>query len=116
MATFPNLKTGAVAQYPLERSVRFQTQTVTFLDGSRQRYRLYGAGLRRWSIRLDLLDETELASLIAFVERQGSAAFAFADPVTGENVTMCVIAGDRFDIEVLDEMKAGAKLSIEEVR
>jgi len=115
MATFPNLKTGVAAQYPLDRSVRFQTQSVKFLDGSQQRYRIQGAGLRRWSISLDLLDEQELASLVAFVEQQGSAAFAFTDPVTGENIAKCVMAGDRFEAFLLDETRAGAKLSIEEI-
>ena len=115
MATFPNLKTGAVAQYPLERSVRFQTQSVKFLDGSQQRYRIYGAGLRRWSLSLDLLDEQELTSLVAFVEQQGSAAFTFTDPVTGENIARCVLAGDRVDAFLLDETRAGARLSIEEI-
>ncbi len=34
MATFPVLKTGAAAQYPLDRGVRFSTQAVRFMDGS----------------------------------------------------------------------------------
>ena len=73
MATFPVLKTGAVAQYPLERGVRFSTQAVRFMDGSRQRFRLYGPGLRRWTLKLDLLDEQELGAVISFVEQQTSA-------------------------------------------
>ena len=50
MATFPYLKTGAAAQYPLDFGVRFATQAVRFLDGSQQSFRLYGSGLRRWTL------------------------------------------------------------------
>ena len=83
MATFPILKTGAVAQYPLACGVRFSTQAVRFMDGSQQRFRLIGTGLRRWTMKLDLLDEQELGAVIAFVEQQGSAVFAFTDPADG---------------------------------
>jgi hypothetical protein len=116
MNPFPTLRTGAVAQYPLDRSVRFQTQSVRFLDGSRQRFRLYGSGLRRWTIRLELLDETELAAVTAFMERQGTSVFAFTDPVTGDSVASCVISGPRFEAGMSDELKAGATVEIEEVR
>ena len=72
MSAFPTLRTGAVAQYPLDLAVRFQTQSVKFMDGSQQRFRLYGSGLRRWKIRLDLLDEQELAAVAAFLEQPES--------------------------------------------
>jgi hypothetical protein len=81
--SFPVLKTGAVAQYPLARSVRFSTQAVRFLDGSQQKFRLYGSGLRRWTVKLDQLDETELSALIDFVDAQGGATFSFTDPGSG---------------------------------
>src|SRR5271166_1175125 len=97
MATFPILKTGAVAQYPLDRGVRFSTQAVRFLDGSRQRFRLIGTGLRRWTLKLALLDEEELGAVIAFVEEQTSATFAFTDPITGDNVAGCIVSGQQFD-------------------
>ena len=82
MASFPVLKTGAVAQYPLEYGVHFVTQSVRFMDGSQQRFRLHGTGLRRWTLKLDLLGEDELAAVMAFVEQQGSAPFAFTDPAS----------------------------------
>jgi phage-related protein len=115
MASFPTLRTGAVAQYPLDRSVQFQTQSVRFMDGSQQRFRLYGAGLRRWKIRLDLLDERELAAVAAFLERQGTAIFPFTDPVTGDQVASCVISGQSYEAGTADEMKANATVEIEEV-
>jgi hypothetical protein len=65
--TFPTLKTGAVAQYPLNRGLRFQTQAVRFMDGSLQRYRIYGTNLRQWVVKLALLDEQELGVLIVCV-------------------------------------------------
>jgi hypothetical protein len=115
MATFPMLKTGSVAQYPLGRSVRFSTQAVRFMDGSQQRFRLYGAGLRRWTLNLDQLDEQELAAVIAFVEQQGSAAFAFTDPVTGNNVPNCAISGEQFDATMNREMNGQTTVVIQEI-
>ena len=115
MSAFPNLRTGAVAQYPLDRAVRFQTQSVRFMDGSSQRFRLYGNGLRRWTIRLDLLDETELAAVSAFVEQQGTAVFPFTDPVTGDQVASCIVSGNRYSAGMADEMNASADVNIEEV-
>jgi hypothetical protein len=116
MATFPTLKTGAAAQYPLGWTARYATQAVQFLDGSSQRYRISGGGLRRWQISLDLLDESELGAVIAFVDGQGSDVFAFVDPVTGATVDTCVLSGDPFKASMTDEMHGRASLVIEEIR
>ena len=115
MATFPTLKTGAPAQYPLGRGVRYATQAVRFMDGSRQRYRLYGTGLRKWTLKLDLLDEQELSSVIAFVEQQGAAPFAFTDPATGAVASKCVIAGNQMDVTMTREMSGQTTVIIEEI-
>ena len=115
MATFPVLKTGAVAQYPLDFGVRFSTQSVRFMDGSQQKFRLYGTGLRRWTVRLDLLDEQELGAVIAFVEQQGSASFSFTDPLTAATAATCVIAGQQFDASMKTEMNGQATVVIEEI-
>ena len=115
MATFPILKTGAVAQYPLDRGVRFSTQAVRFMDGSQQKFRLIGAGLRRWTLKLDLLDEEELGAVIAFVEQQTSATFAFTDPVTGDNVPACIISGEQFDATLNRDMSGQTTVVIEEI-
>lgn len=115
MNAFPTLRTGAVAQYPLDRAVRFQTQAVRFMDGSRQRFRLYGNGLRRWKISLNLLDELELAAVASFMEQQGTAVFPFTDPVTGDAVASCIVSGQSFGAGAADEMKANAMVEIEEV-
>jgi len=115
MATFPVLKTGAVAQYPLDHGVRFSTQAVRFMDGSQQRFRLYGTGLRRWTVQLDLLDEQELGAVIAFVEAQGSAVFAFTDPVSGNTAANCVISGEQFAATMKNEMSGQTAVVIEEI-
>ena len=112
---FPTLKTGAAAQYPLDRGVRFATQAVRFMDGSQQRFRLYGAGLRRWTLKLDMLDEQELGAVIAFVEQQGSAPFAFTDPATGAIAATCVISGERLDVTMKSEMSGQTTVTIEEI-
>jgi hypothetical protein len=116
MATFPTLlKTGAVAQLPLARATRFVTQSVRFLDGSRQTWSV-SAGLRRWELRLDRLDEAELAAVMAFAEEIGTGSFSFTDPVTGETVANCVISGWLMATSLAGEMDGAATLGIEEVK
>jgi hypothetical protein len=113
MATFPTLKTGAVAQYPLPVSTRHSTQAVQFLDGSRQTFQLYPAPLRRWSVQLDGLDETELDLFISFVEGQGGTPFSFTDPVSGSVVANCMISGN--ETSVTRENSGQTQFVIEEV-
>lgn len=115
MATFPVLKTGAVAQYPLDCGVRYSTQAVRFMDGSQQKFRLIGVRLRRWTLKLDLLDEDELGAVIAFIEQQGSATFAFPDPLTGDNVATCMISGQQFDATMTRERDGQTTVVIEEI-
>ncbi len=112
---FPALKTAAVAQYPLERAVRFSTQAVRFLDGSRQQFRLYGTGLRRWAVKLDLLDEQELSAVIAFIDAQAGAVFAFTDPSSGTTAPRCMISGESAAAGMRGELNGQATVVIEEI-
>jgi len=115
MASFPTLKTGAVAQYPLQTGSRYASQAVQFLDGSRQSYRIQGPALRRWSIQLNGLGEGELADVIAFVEQQCLAPFPFTDPVSGQTASRCIIAGQKMDAVMKQEESGQATLIIEEI-
>jgi hypothetical protein len=94
--SFPPLKTGAVAQYPSDRQQNFSTQVFRFLDGSEQRFPAYGASLRRWVIRLDLLDESELTTLEQFFVSEGGRAqtFSFTDPFDGTVYPACSFGAD----------------------
>ncbi len=96
MLTFPQLRTGAAVQYPAYRSTQFLTQVLSFLDGSEQRYRLAPGPLHEWIVRLELLDDSELASLEAFVaDTQGAfGVFAFTDPKDGHAYPNCSLAED----------------------
>jgi hypothetical protein len=117
MATFPTvLKTGAIAQYPLNRTLSLSTQLVRFLDGSQQSYQLSGGGLRRWTLKLDLLDEAEVSAVIAFAEQIGTGTFSFTNPVTGESAAKCVIANGQVGTSLIDELHGRATLEIEEVK
>ena len=117
MATFPTLlKTGAIAQYPLNRVVSLSTLAVQFLDGSRQTYQLSGTGLRRWELKLDLLDETEVSAVIAFAEQIGTGTFSFTNPVTGETAAKCVIADEQLETSLINELHGMARLEIQEVK
>ena len=74
---------------------------VRFLDGSEQRFPAYGAQLRKWAIRLSLLDESELTNLEQFFESQGgrSGNFSFTDPWDGTVYPNCSFGGDSLALE-----------------
>jgi hypothetical protein len=116
--TFPSLRTGAVAQYPAERSLRFRNQTVCFLDGTEQRYRDSAGALHRWQIRFDRLDEREVTAMEDFfAECQGTyGSFSFIDPWDGEEYPNCSLDSDGFDFVTLSEMGASASLVVVENR
>lgn len=96
--SFPALRTGAVAQYPLVREVRYSSEVVRFLDGSEQAYRNQATSRRRWTIHLALLDDREVAALKEFFEQQKGAwgTFSFTDPWTGAVATTCSFENDTF--------------------
>ena len=118
MATFPVLRTGAVAQYPAVREERFQNQAVRFVDGSEQRYRDSAGALRRWEIALDLLDEEELRAVEAFFEEvQGAfGIFTFVDPWDAVEYPNCSLESDELEIVLGGEMRGGAVLVVTEGR
>lgn len=96
MATFPALKTGAVAQYPAARASQYRNQILRFVDGNEQRYRDSAGPLHRWIIRLDYLDSTEMASIEDFflTNRGSFESFAFTDPWDNTAYPNCSIVGD----------------------
>ena len=118
MATFPTLKTGAVAQYPATRSPRFQNQVLRFIDGADQRYRDSAGVLHQWEIRLDELDEGEMAAVEGFFsDNQGRCGnFAFTDPWDGQIYPNCSFAADELSLISLMEMRGRASLKVIENR
>jgi hypothetical protein len=118
MATFPQLKTGAVAQYPATKALRFQNQAVRFLDGTEQRYRDSAGPLHQWVINLDELDESEMAAFEQFFQdNQGRlGSFAFTDPWDGSQYANCSLAGDELDLSTLAEMSGKTSLTVIENR
>ena len=111
---FPTLKTGAVLQYPGKRMLQFSTDVVRFLDGTEQRYRDYGTVLHRWTIKLSLLDESELAAYDQFfLSNQGSfGRFSFTDPWDGIVYPNCSLAADTFAFQVTGEMRGATTVTI----
>jgi hypothetical protein len=118
MTIFPSLKTTAVAQYPATKLVQFKNQAIRFLDGTEQRYRDCASPLRRWEIRLDQLDEEEIAALEQFfaADQGVFARFAFTDPWDGEVYMSCSLGADEFDATSLAEMNHMTSLTIVENR
>jgi hypothetical protein len=116
--SFPTLKTGAVAQYPSDRTRQFSTTVLRFLDGSEQRFRGYGAPLRRWTIRLELLDEVELAVVGTFFEAQGGRAgtFSFADPWDGTVYPNCSFGSDALGLEFGAQSRGKTSVTVQENR
>ena len=118
MASFPALKTGAYAQYPSDRTRGFATSVYRFLDGSEQRFPGYSAPLRRWIIRLDLLDEEELVALEQFFVSQAGRAgtFAFTDPWNGTVCPSCSFDSDTGVFAFVETGRAAAVVTIRENR
>lgn len=118
MANFPALKTGAVAQYPSDRAREFSTLVQEFLDGSEQRSPQYSGPLRRWMIRLDLLDEAEMFRLEDFFVEQGGGAggFAFTDPWDGTEHPDCSFEGGAVELNFLGAGRGTLELVVRENR
>ena len=118
MASFPILKTGVVAQYPFGRTRQFSTNVCRFLDGSEQRFLVYGTQLRKWAIRLELLDESELAEIYSFfVAQSGRAnAFTFTDPWDGTVYPNCSFDSDSLSVEFGDKLLGRTAVTIRENR
>ena len=118
MSNFPTLKTGAVLQYPAQREVRFATEVLRFMDGSEQRFREYQVPLRRWMIRLDLLDQGELQAVREFFRTEAGAAdsFVFIDPWDGTTHGNCSLEGADIVQQLVDEMKGRTSVTVRQNR
>jgi len=118
MAVFPTLKTGAVAQYPASKSLRFKNHTLRFLDGTEQRYRDSAGVLHQWVISLGELDEREMAAVEQFfLDNQGPFnGFAFTDPWDGKAYSNCSILSDEVTLTSAAEMQCAVRLTIVENR
>ena len=116
--TFPTLRTSAFAQYPATRSIRFQNQVVQFVDGSAQRYRDSSGALRQWQIRLDLLDESEMATIDEFfTDNQGAfGSFAFTDPWDGHVYANCSFVNGDLALTSVAEMQGRTVLTVQQNR
>jgi hypothetical protein len=116
MSAFPKLKTGAVTQYPAGRVLEHATEVMRFVDGSEQRYRRRGAAVRRWEIRLDLLDESEIARLKEFfvLEQGRFGSFSFEDPWDGSVHADCSLENDELEIQLLGEARGRLSLVVRE--
>lgn len=118
MAAFPTLKTGAVAQYPSERTNRFSTVVYEFVDGREQRFPQFGTPLKRWMVRLELLDELELFRLEQFFIEQGGASghFSFVDPWDGTEHADCSFESDDLEVHFAGLGDGRATIAIKENR
>jgi hypothetical protein len=116
MSAFPALKTGAVAQYPASKVTTYATQVFHFLDGTDQRFRNYQQAMRRWVIRLELLDDTELAQVMELFESaQGrSGTFSFVDPWDGSVHPNCSFDADELDAMLASEARGRVSVVVRE--
>jgi phage-related protein len=118
VASFPLLKTGAVAQYGSDRTSRFSTQVYRFLDGREQRYPTFAGALHRWVVRLDLLDEAELTAMAdLFISAGGRAGtFSFTDPFDGKVYAACRFDAEEIALAFEDAGRGQNVMTITEVR
>lgn len=116
MSTFPRLKTGAVAQYPATRTAGYATQAFRFLDGTEQKFRQRGAAATRWVIKLDLLDDTEMAQVCAFFQSQQGrfGTFTFVDPWDASAHANCSFESDELALSLKGEARGSLQVAIKE--
>lgn len=100
MAEFPRLKTGAVAQFPMNKTLDFNTEVLRFVDGSEQRFRNAASVMQRWSISVDLLDESEIQAIQQFVTDQAGrfGSFTFTDPWDEAVYDDCSFESDEINV------------------
>jgi hypothetical protein len=115
MPEFPRLNSDVTAQYPLRRIMRRRVRTLTFLDGSEQRYAVERNG-RRWVVELALLTEEEAARIDEFARQYFDTLepFAFLDPVDGRQFPMCVLEGGEHWLRAEGEDRQATRLVIAE--
>jgi hypothetical protein len=118
MPTFPILKTGAVAQYPLKTTFNFRADIVWFLDGSEQRFRNSPSVLHQWEIDLSKLDETEMASIEDFfLGNEGpTLSFAFTDPSTNQFYPNCSVSNSELPLTFIGPLSGSTTVVIRENR
>jgi hypothetical protein len=82
MAVFPQLTTGALAQFPVRKSNRLRTVVNTMADGSVVKLADPAGALTDWQLQYSNLSDTEAAALQQFfLSMQGSlTVFTFLDP------------------------------------
>lgn len=84
MLVFPQLQTGAIAQYPLRRTDVFRTAVNELADGGEIKFADESGEVTRWEVRLEGLSDEEwagIADLYDAVEgRLGT--FTFLDPLS----------------------------------
>jgi hypothetical protein len=114
MASFPVLKTGAVAQYPIVRTTQLQNQTVRFVGGTDQRYRDSGAMKQRWQVQLNGVDEGELAAIDEFfAANQGAyGSFSFTDPWDGHVYQDCSLEQDEICVLTVAERRGLTQFTV----
>src|SRR5579884_758743 len=114
MTSFPQLKTTAVAQYPLARRTTYSTEILQFTDGSEQRYSNYAQPVRRWQIQLASLDEGELSALRQFFRAQNglTGRFTFIDPVSATAYPNCSFDQQMMSGTLQDVSRSSASLVI----
>jgi len=118
MNAFPSLKSGAIMQWPATRAQQFATEVLAFADGTEQRFRNFPKPIRRWIVRLDDLDEEELATMESFYaqEQGGFGTFSFTDPWNGTTYPECRFDNHHIQAEYLDFHRGSTTLIIREVR
>ncbi len=115
MLEFPNLKTGVNGQHPLTCEILAEARVFRFLGGREQRFPARRP-LRRWTIRLDLLDEEEAWAVEEFARKHFETAepFLFRDPLTGTEHWPCYLAGRQFSSAAEGPLKRKATLVVAE--
>lgn len=116
MSTFPKLKSGAIAQYPISQSKLARTWIGSFLDGTEQRFRLMGEVKRKWILDLGLLCEAEVTSIQELWQEVDGpiGTFSFECPFDGNVYAECGFGGSELKFTWDFDARAKARIVIEQ--
>lgn len=114
MSAFPQLRTGAFAQYPSQKEFAFRTTVTKFVDGTEQRCRAAKGPALRWFIRMSQVSAEEMAVLEDFFDSaQGQfGSFSFVDPWDGIAYPDCSLDADEFSANAASDWRWATRLTI----
>jgi len=115
-ASFPALKSGVVAKYPVVRDVRLETGVVRFEDDTEQRW-VRARARNSFRLQFSRLSEEDVATIEAFFRScKGKFDTTWDITIGGTTYSHCTFEDDTFAVTETSEGLFTVALNIRQVR